>query len=119
MPHNKPDVGWLWDMFDAATAIVDFVSGKSFEDYVGDRMLRGAVERHIEIIGEAARHVSHELQIAHPEIPWRGIMAQRHVLAHDYGEIQHDLIWRVVTVHIPNLIEAVKPLLPDELTDVE
>ena len=119
MVQDKPDTGWLWDMLDAAEAIARFVADQSFDDYLGDRMLRGAVERHIEIIGEAARHISKDLQVAHPEIPWRGIVAQRHVLAHDYGEIQHDLIWRVVMVHIPDLIATLKPLVPDEPADTE
>ena len=59
-------------------------------------MLRGAVERHLEIIGEAANRVSPDFQANHPEIPWRRIIAQRHVIAHEYGEIKHELIWKVV-----------------------
>lgn len=106
-------------MLDAARAVQSFVAGKTLEDYAADRMLRGAVERHIEIIGEAARHVSRETQAAHPEIQWRPIMAQRHVLAHDYGEIQHDLIWRVATVHVPNLIGLLEPLVPETPESME
>jgi uncharacterized protein with HEPN domain len=75
-------------------------------------MLRSAVERQIEIIGEAARRVSKEFQDAHAEILWRPIQAQRHVLAHDYGEIKHDRIWRVAEKHIPELIALLEPLVP-------
>lgn len=52
------------------------------------------------------------LQHAHPEIPWRLIIAQRHVLAHDYGEIDHERIWRVATMHVPELIRLLEPLVP-------
>ena len=117
MPPQKSDSAWLWDMLDSATAVRDFAAGKSFDDYLVDRMLRGAVERHIEIIGEAARHVSQDLQTAHPEIPWRGIITQRHVLAHDYGEIKHELVWRVVTEHIPELIAWLQPIVPEGPAD--
>ena len=82
------------------------------EDYKRDRMLRAAVERHIEIIGEAAGKVSKTFREEHAEIPWRKIIAQRHVLAHQYGEIEDDLIWKVATVHIPVLIAALEPLIP-------
>jgi uncharacterized protein with HEPN domain len=76
-------------------------------------MLRAAVERSIEIIGEAARRVSREFQEQHPDIPWQKIIAQRHVLAHEYGEIKHERMWRVATVHIPALILQLKTLVPD------
>jgi hypothetical protein len=53
------------------------------------------------IIGEAARKVSMAFQEEHPEIPWRPIMEQRHVLAHEYGEIQQDRVWRVAATRVP------------------
>lgn len=112
MPPAKADAAYLWDMPDAARAVAEFVDGKSFADYDGSRLLRGAVERHIEIIGEAARRVSEAFQTAHPEIPWRQIIAQRHVLAHDYGEIMHERVCRVTTVHVPELIRLPEPLVP-------
>lgn len=99
-------------MLDAAMAIQSFVTGKTFHNYVNERMLRGAVERHLEIIGEAAKGVSKTFQKAHPEIPWHRIIAQRHVLAHEYGEIKLELIWRVATLRIPELIEILEPLVP-------
>lgn len=89
-----------------------FVAGRSFEEYVASELIQSAVERKIEIIGEAARRVSAELQKEHPEIPWSRIMAQRHVLAHDYGRILHDRIWRVATIHIPDLVPLLIPLIP-------
>lgn len=67
-------------------------------------MLRAAVERHLQIVGEAARRISPELQDAHPEIPWRRITAQRNILVHEYGEIEHELMWSVATGAIPTLI---------------
>ncbi len=114
MPPSDRDVAYLWDMPDAAEAIRDFVAGKAVGDYLADRMLRGAVERNVEIIGEAANHVSQRFQDKHPAIPWKKIIAQRHVLAHEYGEIKHERIWAVATRHVPELIAMLRPLLPDE-----
>jgi uncharacterized protein with HEPN domain len=112
MPPEKADVAYLWDMWDAAQAIQEFVSGKTFHHYQHDRMLRGAVERHLEIIGEAANRVSLDFQASHPEIPWRRIIAQRHVIAHEYGEIKLELIWKVATEHVTELITQLEPLVP-------
>lgn len=99
-------------MLDAALAIRQFVAEKTFKDYTSDRILRGAVERHIEIIGEAARNVSADFRQKHPDIPWPKIIAQRHVLAHEYGEIKHERIWAVVTVHLTELIDKIQRLIP-------
>jgi uncharacterized protein with HEPN domain len=77
-----------------------------------DEVLQSAVERKLEIIGEAARNVSEAFQEKHPEIPWRGIISQRHFLAHEYGEVRQEKLWRVATVRIPELIAVLDPLLP-------
>lgn len=111
LPETR-DASYLWDMLDAARAVKEFVSGRSYRDYMQDRMLRGAVERHVEIIGEAAGRVSKAFRDAHPEVPWQRIIAQRNVLAHEYGDIQHDLMWKAATVHIPALIASLEPLFP-------
>ncbi|MGE5612070.1 MAG: DUF86 domain-containing protein [Bacillota bacterium] len=112
MPPEERDAAYLWDMLDAAKTVRSMIEGVAFDGYVRNRMLRLAVERAIEIIGEAACHVSPGFRQSHPDILWRGIMAQRHVLAHEYGDIDHELIWRVATVHIPDLIAKLEPLVP-------
>lgn len=105
------DAAWLLDMLTAARAVQTFVVGRTFEQYAQDLFFRSAVERQIEIVGEAARGISDAFQTAHPEIPWRPIMAQRHRLAHEYGEIDDGLIWTVATVHVPALILQLEPLI--------
>jgi len=67
-------------------------------------------------LARAANRVSKAFQEDHPDIPWRRIIAQRHVLIHEYGEIKQELIWKVAIFHIPQLISGLKPLvskLPD------
>lgn len=84
MPAEESrDPAYLWDMLDAASALSTFVDGRTFGEYQADRMLRNAVERNIEIIGEAANRVSHSFQQSHPEIPWRNIIGQRNMLIHE------------------------------------
>jgi uncharacterized protein with HEPN domain len=115
MPRDRDnpslDPAWLLDMLTAARAVVSFVAGKTFTDYSADLLLRSAVERQVEIIGEAVRGISEAFKQAHPEIPWRPIMAQRHRLAHEYGEIDDALIWKVATVHVPALIAQIEPFV--------
>lgn len=111
MQPSIQDQSLLLDMADSPRSILDMVSGITFSDYTRDRRTRRAVEREIEIIGEAARSVSESFKEAHPEIPWRKIVAQRHKLAHEYGEIQDEILWRVVSVHIPEPIKMLQALI--------
>jgi uncharacterized protein with HEPN domain len=115
MPREESDddLAFLWDMLQAAQKVQEFIGNRSFEQYQADEILQAAVERKIEIIGEAARRVSPATQAAHPEIEWRPITAQRHVLAHEYGAIKQDRIWRVATTHVPELIRLLRAIIPD------
>ncbi len=111
MSEPRDDQSYLWDMLEAAKCVVEFSANLTYERYLQDKLCRSAIERQIEIIGEAARSISKEFRSEHAAIQWQGIIAQRHVLAHDYGELKHDRIWRVATVHVPQLILQLEPLL--------
>jgi uncharacterized protein with HEPN domain len=106
------DPAFLLDMLQAARNVRQFVAGVSREQYAGSLLIQSAVERQVEIIGEAARGVSRTFRDAHPEVPWAPIMAQRHRLAHEYAQINQELIWTVATVYIPALIDQITPLIP-------
>jgi uncharacterized protein with HEPN domain len=112
-PEDR-DLAYLWDMREAAREVAEFVRGSDAVRFQSDKMMRRAVERQIEIIGEAARRVSAEFQEKHPEIPWKLIVGQRHVLAHDYGDVVVERIYRVAVDKIPELLRLLEPLIPRE-----
>jgi uncharacterized protein with HEPN domain len=114
MQPDKKDIAFLWDMLQAARDIHEFTTTMSMEQFATDKRTRFAVERQLLVIGEAANRVSVSLQKIYPEIPWRRIIGQRNVLAHEYGEILVERIWLVVKDEIPKLIEALDKLLPEE-----
>ncbi|MCI0519830.1 MAG: DUF86 domain-containing protein [Chloroflexi bacterium] len=68
MPPDERDHAYLWDMREAARWIRAFLTGIVFTQYEADKKLQSAVERQLEIIGEAARRVSPDFQQEHPEI---------------------------------------------------
>ncbi len=112
MADEGNDVAYLWDMLEAAKTILRFTRDVTLEQYRNDLMLRLAVEREIEVIGEAARRVGESFRDTHAEIPWRKIIAQRNVMIHEYGEVDHERIWQLVIGHIPRLVEQLTPLVP-------
>jgi uncharacterized protein with HEPN domain len=66
MPRDQADASYLWDMLTAAQAVADFTNGRTFADDSKDLIMRSAVERQIEIIGEAPRRVSEGFRV-HPK----------------------------------------------------
>jgi uncharacterized protein with HEPN domain len=99
-------------MREAARDVMEFVEGVNHARFRGDKMLRYAVERRLEVIGEAARHVSEDFKADHPEVPWRQIIGLRNVLAHEYGEILVDRIWSVAKENVPELFTLLDHLVP-------
>lgn len=112
MPRERTDAALLFDMASAAEAVVRFLAGKTRESYGCDEILRAAVERKIEVIGEAARGISRALRVHQPHIPWDKIAGTRHVLAHDYDQVDDDIVWRIATIYVPELLGQITPLLP-------
>src|SRR5687767_12271994 len=110
-PKPRTDAAYLWDMRRSARTVSDFVADASFADYMENHQLRLAVERGLEIIGEAAGRVSSAFRAEHPEIPWRDMVGLRNVLAHDYAEIVDQQVWDVAFERLPELISHLDALL--------
>jgi uncharacterized protein with HEPN domain len=112
MGPEEDDVAFLFDLLEAAETVVRFIGSRAQADYDSDEQLRAAVERKIEIVGEACRGISRQTQEAHPENPWRKVAATRHVLVHEYNAVNDQIIWRIATVYVPDLIAQLKRLIP-------
>lgn len=95
---------YLWDIEQAASEVIEFTTGKQLNDYENDSMLRAAVERKFEIIGEALS----QAQRFFPEIAGRvsseqQIIAFRNRLIHGYATVRNALVWEIVQMHLPRL----------------
>ena len=82
------------------------MAGITLQNLEGDRRKRWLLERGLEIISEASRHLSEDLEARHPEIPWPRVAATGNVLRHEYERIAYDVLWRVVTDDLPPLENA-------------
>jgi uncharacterized protein with HEPN domain len=80
---------------------------------VEDVVVQAATLHWLAIIGEAANRVSDELRAAHPEVPWRGIVATRNVVAHGYDQVRLDIVWRVIQDDLPPLRAQVDAIVED------
>ena len=112
MLPNEDELESLWDMQKAILQIQMFTNEMSEIDYLDSELVQSAVERKLEILGEAARRVSREFQIAHPEFNWRNIIGLRNVIAHRYDQVKQEQIWKIVQTLLPDLLNLLLQLLP-------
>jgi uncharacterized protein with HEPN domain len=106
MPLSVADRQRLGDMRSAALAALDFVAGLNASEFVANSVVSAAVERELEIIGEAARKVSSDLRDRHPQVPWPRMVGLRNQLAHRYWEINLERIWVIVQDDLHPLLVA-------------
>ena len=97
----------LAEIAEALDGIAAATAGKTLDDFSRDWLLRRGVERGIEIISEAARHLPEELVDLAPEIPWKQIRGIGNILRHEYHKTSDPIVWAVVTDHLPALRSAV------------
>ncbi|CAO5163476.1 DUF86 domain-containing protein [Frankia sp. AiPs1] len=103
---------YLWDAANAAELARNFAHGQTFTDYQANAMLRAAVEREFEIIGEALNQLSKvapDLAAAIPELP--RIVAFRNILIHGYATVDDALVWQVLQEKLPELERVVRRML--------
>jgi uncharacterized protein with HEPN domain len=113
MKHEDRDLALLWDMRNFALKAHDVVKRISFERLDRDSIRKLALERALEVMGEAARRVSGEFKEQHPKIDWRDIVGQRNVLAHDYGKINHRRLYDSTRRIVPLLLAELDRILGD------
>lgn len=110
--NERRDKQWLAHILDAAKEIETFVAGKTKEDLRDSRLMQRAIEKDLEIIGEAAGNLSEETRDALDSVPWKDIIGMRNILVHVYFDIDLEVIWKTVQQDIPLLISQIS----DELS---
>lgn len=97
-------------MIGFASNALAYTAGLSKAEFVADTRTYDATLRNLELIGEAARNVPEQVRSAHPEIPWRMIIATRNRLIHAYLGIDDDTIWSIIRDEVPELLTTLEAL---------
>jgi uncharacterized protein with HEPN domain len=103
---------YLHDIRTAADLVVRFTAGSSFAEFAADPLLRSAVERQLEIAGEALSQLAKTDPTTAAQVSdFRRIIALRNILIHGYAKVDHRVIWDIVEQHVPILRREVDALL--------
>ena len=93
----------LDDIVEAIQRIREVIGDASLEAFEADWQSQWLVERGVEIISEASRHLTLELKARHPEIPWRKVAGIGNVLRHNYEKVAAPVMWALVHHELPTL----------------
>jgi uncharacterized protein with HEPN domain len=105
------DIGVVIDeMIDHIDYVLAKTQHQSVAEFRGDRDVRQSVERSLEIISEASRHLPEELKSTRSEIPWRQVADFGNVLRHSYFAIRVDLVWTIIGENLRPLRDALADL---------
>jgi uncharacterized protein with HEPN domain len=101
-------------MLDAARRAQQLVGGRERTDLDTDDVLALAHVRLLEIVGEAARGMSPDLQGRYPDVPWRQMVGLRNRVIHAYFNVHLDLVWQVATAELEPLVEQLEAIGREE-----
>ena len=107
-------LGRLRDILEAARLIARYLTNTTEADFRADMQKQDAVMRRIEIIGEAAAHLSDATRQAVPELPFRRMRGMRNIVAHEYANVDLNIVWQVATVHVPEVYAALENFFATE-----
>jgi uncharacterized protein with HEPN domain len=108
MPLSEEDLSYLIDIIDCVMDINEFTKSIEYYQFERDKMRKLAVERQLEVIGQAANKISIETQNNLKDIPWKNIIGLRNKLAHDYGEILAERIWGISKNSLQELMKELE-----------
>ena len=103
----------LQDMLDAIAGIENFIASMTEQDYRNDAKTQAAVERYLEILGEAANKLPADFYTQNPDIHWHKIISLRNRIIHAYFDVNDSIVWNVITQFLPNLGKDLEKLLSE------
>jgi uncharacterized protein with HEPN domain len=112
---NK-DKAYLIDISESMRVVVSHMGDATFESFIADVQKTDAVNRRLEIIGEATKRLTPALRDGHADIPWQKMAGMRDRLIHGYDKLDLDKVYDAVTQVIPPLIPKIETIiqtLPD------
>jgi uncharacterized protein with HEPN domain len=104
----------LIDVLEAAERAASYIEGLTRVEFKASQVVRAAVVREIEIMGEASRRLSAEFKDSHPDIPWKDLARLRDMYIHAYDRINYDRVWRAANGLLPGVVKTIRSIVPSD-----
>ena len=99
---------YIDDMIAFAEKVIAYTDGFDRDRFIASGLNYDATLRNLELIGEAASHVPDVVRAAHPQVPWRLVIATRNRLIHGYLGIDNDTLWSIIVTDVPALLLSLR-----------
>ena len=104
---------YIEDMLEFGEKVLSYTDGLNEAAFLADSLTYEATLLNILLIGEAARHIPHDVREAYPDIPWNAIIGTRNRVVHGYRQVDQAILWSIIQDAIPALIPQLQKLLED------
>ena len=110
---NKEPIFFLQDVQNSVSKIFKYTDGINYNDFISNDMIKDAVERNLEIIGEAVKNLSEDFRNKYPNIPFKQIAGMRDKLIHDYFGVDYEIVWKTIKDKLPQFYSDITELIRD------
>jgi uncharacterized protein with HEPN domain len=105
---------FIQDIIDSIIKIEDYTSGLTFDAFQSNEMVKDAVLRNFEIIGEASSHIPDDIKSKNISVPWRELKSVRNLVIHEYFGVDLEIIWKTISKSLPELKTEIMKALNSE-----
>lgn len=113
-PSERNPIRYLEDILLAIDRIQEYITGMDFKHFKQDYKTVDAVIRNFEVIGEASKNVSPDMKSKYKNVPWEEMYRLRNRISHEYFGIDYEIIWDIISNHLPNNYKDIKIILDKE-----
>ena len=98
---NKEPIFFLQDIQNSVAKIFKYTTNIDYQEFVSNDMVKDAVERNFEIIGEAVKNLSEDFRNQYSNIPFKQVAGMRDKLIHDYFGVDYEIVWKTIKDKLP------------------
>ena len=114
MREQIRDKSRLAHILESIDNLFEFTKDMNINDYKTNKILRFAVVKNLEIIGEASYKLTQELKDKYPDIAWRQIIGMRHLMVHGYYLVEDEIVWEIIQKDLQPLKEQIQTMYNNE-----
>ncbi len=111
---SKSSIEILQHILDESLFILKSTQGFNLDTFYKDEILKRAIVRSIEIIGEATKKIDEETRLKYAKVKWNSMARTRDKLIHHYFGVDYEIVWSIVEYKIPELIEQIEGVIKQE-----